>query len=519
LEFDRALQHLELSLKTNVDNLNARNLRTTILRIREKCSEAVVCARETRRLDPLDIWSRYELSVLSSERADPDELQETTSTDRVSTQLQLDLAFDYAAAGFWVEARNLLSGYVSKLGQQPYPMLLYVLGDCADKLGDHSAATLHWADAAKVSPDYCFPARIEEMIVLQRVLSANPADARAHYYLGNLLYDKKRYDEAIGEWEASVKLETSFAIPWRNLGIAYFNVRKDPDKALIAYEKALKANTADARLLYELDQLRKRTGAPAPERLALLETHPDLVSQRDDLTVELITLLSQCGRPKDALQMLMSRRFHPWEGGEGLVAGQYVWAHILIGRCLLEGGDARQALEHFSAARVYPQNLGEGKHLLTRENHLDYFVGVALQQMGFENEAREHWTRAAADQGAITWLSYYRAMSLEALGRKTESTKLLTQMRDFADKQMATEVKIDYFATSLPNLLLFEDDLAKRNQVDCLFMLALGELGLRNKKHAVELLKRVLSLDSNHIAAQQELESLTRISPAVTVRQ
>ena len=32
LEFERALQHLELSLKTNSDHLNARNLRTTILR-------------------------------------------------------------------------------------------------------------------------------------------------------------------------------------------------------------------------------------------------------------------------------------------------------------------------------------------------------------------------------------------------------------------------------------------------------------------------------------------------------
>jgi hypothetical protein len=84
---------------------------------------------------------------------------------------------------------------------------------------------------------------------------------------------------------------------------------------------------------------------------------------------------------------------------------------------------------------------------------------------------------------------------------------------------MEAEVKIDYFATSLPNLLLFEDDFQKRNQVDCLFLLALGELALRNRERAIELLNQVLSLDCNHIAAQQEIESLTRIHTPATVRE
>jgi tetratricopeptide (TPR) repeat protein len=110
-------------------------------------------------------------------------------------------------------------------------------------------------------------------------------------------------------------------------------------------------------------------------------------------------------------------------------------------------------------------------------------------------------------------------MSLERLDRRTEASNLLQEMRDFAQKQMEREVKIDYFATSLPNLLLFEDDLQKRNQVECLFLLALAERGLRNRQHAVQLLNQVLSLDRNHIAAQRELESVTQMSGAETVRQ
>ena len=42
--------------------------------------------------------------------------------------------------------------------------------------------------------------------------------------------------------------------------------------------------------------------------------------QRDDLAVEFVTLLNRVGRHADAVAILAGRRFHPWEGGEGLAA-------------------------------------------------------------------------------------------------------------------------------------------------------------------------------------------------------
>ena len=250
LHFNAALEHLELSLRTNVDNLKARNLRTAILRRLGEVSEAARSVNETQLLDPLDIWSSYELALLSSSSKDGEQFG-TRSAQRVATQLHLDLAFDYAGAGFWHDAKDVLSKHLSNSGEQTYPMVLYLLGYCAAKLGDGPEAGSIWADAAKASPDYCFPARIEEMIVLQTALGDGSSDGPGHFYLGNLLYDKKRYDEAIEKWESSVKLDSSFSIPWRNLGIAYFNVLKDGSKALTAYENAFKANPTDARLLYE----------------------------------------------------------------------------------------------------------------------------------------------------------------------------------------------------------------------------------------------------------------------------
>jgi tetratricopeptide (TPR) repeat protein len=518
-EFSKALEHLDRSVETNTAHSKARNLKAAILRNLGKTSKAQNCLEDVLRSDPLDIWSRNELRLLPASEEKFALEERSAIAARVDVQFHLDLAFDYIAAGFWAESMDVLSKLVSLRRKQVHPMVLYVLGYCADKLNRRDQAAAHWVDAAAASPDYCFPARVEEMIVLQAALAANPADAKAHYYLGNLFYDKKRYEEGIREWESSVNQDASFSIPWRNLGIAYFNVRKDPERALSAYERAFTANPADARVLYELDQLRKRTAVPAAQRLALLERHADLVSSRDDLSIEMITLLNQTGQPQKALDMLSSRRFNPWEGGEGLLSSQYVWAHWLMARALLESGQPEKASAHLSAAREYPHNLGEGKHLLTREIHLDYFTGLALSQLGRDEEARQSWSRAAADEGPMTWMTYYKAMSLQALNRKVEADQTLKEMRAFAAQQMQAEAKIDYFATSLPNFLLFDEDLRKRKQVECLFLTALGELGERNIERASALLNQVLTLDGNHLAAQEELRALSQLqAPPEAIR-
>jgi tetratricopeptide (TPR) repeat protein len=513
-DFDAALSHLERSLATNEDHLHSRNLKTAVLRRLRRRDEALADARTTSSMDPVDFWSRNELRLLSI-----DSESDSISGMESNVQLNLDLAFDYASAGFWNDANELLT----RLANQPvtHPMVLYALADFSERSGDQVRVSQYRIAAAKASPDYCFPSRLDELKVLQAALKRNPDDAKGHYYLGNLLYDKKRYEEAIQNWEASAELDPSFSTVWRNLGIAYFNIRNDPRRALDAYEKAFACDQEVGRVLYELDQLRKRIGFSAAERLTSLERHPALREQRDDLTIEFITLLNESSESEEALRLLSSRRFNPWEGGEGLVSGQYVWAHLLIGRSQFEQGNPEQALTHFAAARVYPRNLGEGKHLLTNETHLNYFSGRALSQLGRHEEARAYWSKAVEGEPPITWMSYYRALSYRALGRDADATRTLDEMRSFAKNEMHAKVKVDYFATSLPNFLLFEDDLDKRNRVDCQFLIALSELGQGNRDAATTLLNEVLILDPNHLAAQAELRSLERVqgqAPALLTR-
>jgi tetratricopeptide (TPR) repeat protein len=92
--------------------------------------------------------------------------------------------------------------------------------------------------ARHADPAYVFPRRLEELVLLSKAVQADPGDAHAPYYLGNLLYDRRRYSEAIQMWERSVALEPSFATPWRNLGIGYFNVLQDSVRALQAFSQS-----------------------------------------------------------------------------------------------------------------------------------------------------------------------------------------------------------------------------------------------------------------------------------------
>jgi hypothetical protein len=51
-------------------------------------------------------------------------------------------------------------------------------------------------------------------------MKSNPRDARAPYYLGNLLYDWQP-EEAVRLWETSAAINPSFSIVHRNLATAY----------------------------------------------------------------------------------------------------------------------------------------------------------------------------------------------------------------------------------------------------------------------------------------------------------
>ena len=499
-DWHSGLDHVERALRANTENLKARNLKALILRALGRVQEAETTLREILSLDALDGWARVQLGHGIGNDA----------------QLYLDIALDYAQAGFIVEATDLLDKCHPQPGSGTGPLVEYYLGWLQTKLGEPARALEHYKAAAAALPDYCFPARLEEIAILESAMGANPKDPRAPYYLGNLVYDRRRHEEAIALWEKSSILDPDFSIVWRNLGIGYFNVKKLPKKAQAAYDKALRVNPADARLLYERDQLWKRLAVAPAKRLQELERHPDLVACRDDLSIEVCALHNQIGEHEKALAILSKRKFQPWEGGEGLVLGQHVRTHLALGRRFLKAGNATEAIAHFQQALDVPRNLGEARHLLANASDIWYCLGEASGGMGDMDAAKRWWKKAADFRGdfqemtvcAFSEMTFFSVLALARLGRNGAARKLATGLLDHANMLAKTPAKIDYFATSLPTLLLFNEDLQERQKCSARFLAAQAEFTLGRKAQALKQAKKVLDFDPSHAAA----DFLTHIS-------
>jgi tetratricopeptide (TPR) repeat protein len=275
--------------------------------------------------------------------------------------------------------------------------------------------------------------------------------ARAPYYLGCLYYDKRQYDLAKQNWELSAQRDAEFPTVWRNLALYYYNKEKHRQLALEYMERAFHLDPTDSRILMELDQLYKVTGRPHAERLAHLEQYPALIAERDDLLLEHITLLNHLGRYDEAMALLDSHIFHPWEGGEGKVPAQYQYARVEKAKSLLAGfsiknyelgimtetatieSDAHnsvaqreqsqtclnyaeqarnldtqyhnsklitqnskleQAISLLKQCLIYPHHLGEGKLQGAQDNDFHYLLGCAYELLGDDVQARQHWEQA-----------------------------------------------------------------------------------------------------------------------------
>ncbi|MCO5053902.1 MAG: DUF5107 domain-containing protein [Verrucomicrobiae bacterium] len=527
----KAREHCERSARSGGENNRVNNLWAIAVKHTASEWQAEALLKLNRARDPLDWWTRHLLG-------------EPLLCD---LQTRLDIAHDYARAGQFAEAIKLLTDAVTQVrGERSslspgkragvrgsdntnlldqswgaLPLVHYTLGWLEQKCGNHRAALKHFKTAATLPPDYCFPARLEEIAILEAAMRANPKDARAAYYLGNLFYDRRRHDEAIQLWERSAKLDSDFSVVWRNLGIGYFNIRKQPAKARAAYDRAFKANSTDARLFYERDQLWKRLGAKPAQRLRELERHRELVQQRDDLSVELSALYNQTGQHEKALALVSTRNFQPLEGGEGGPLGQWVRSHLALGRRALTAQMKRRdplknVLTHFQAALTAPQNLGEAKHLLANQSDIYYWLGCACAASGDQSSARRYWSAAANFKGdfqemsvrTFSEMTYYSAQSWEKLGQHRKARKLLQALLAYAQQLQKTRAKIDYFATSLPTMLLFDDDLQFRQETTALFLQAQAHLGLGRKTKARTLLQTVLRRDPNHALASDFLRGL-----------
>lgn len=517
-DYERGLEHINWAIDKNARNGKAYVVKAHLLRKMSHLQEAIAVLHLALDRDKFNLAALYELHLCyyeSGRNAESAErLQELVRLSRRSSHSLIEYAIDFADFGAYKEALAVLDEALK--GQPANPMVYYYSAYYRYKLGDVKEAMNWFESAARQPSDYCFPNRLEDIIVLEQAMQLNPSDGKASYYLGNLWYDKRQYDLATVCWEKARYEDPLFATSYRNLAIAAFNKEHDKLKAVKYFEQAYLLNVKDARVLMELDQLYKRLNYSPEERLASLEARWDVVKTRDDLYLELVALYNFRGEYERAFDQLMRRKFHPWEGGEGKVSWQYVYSLAELAKADLRHGKYEDALEKLEQAQVYPHNLGEGKLPGAQENDIFYWIGCAYEGLGRTDQARAYWRKATvglSEPAAGMFYNdqqpdkiFYQGLAWEKLGEPAKAADIFRGLLQYGEQHMDDEVKIDYFAVSLPDLLIFEADLKTRNSVHCLYIAGLGLLGLKEPEAGKAYLSRAMEADKMHFGARTHLD-------------
>lgn len=514
--YELVLKHVELAIANNAGNGKAYVLQAAAYRKTGEYARALSVSTLALQKDSFNLAALYEQCLCFDALNQPDKREEVLNQllqlSRGNAQNFIAYSLDYAAAGMYKEAYDFL--HHATAYSAVTPMLYYTLGWISHHLGNEKSV-ISWFDKAAAADSYlCFPNRLEEISILELAIRLNPADAKAPYYLGNLYYDKRQYAEAISYWELSEQLDPKFPTVLRNLGIACYNKLKDPVKALRYFESAFELDKSDARILMELDQLYKRLNRSPQERSVFLEQHMAVVEERDDLYLEWIAILNFNGEFEQALDLIMNRKFHPWEGGEGKASGQYVYSLIQLAKSHLADGAFEQAITLLERAQEYPHHLGEGKLFGAQENDVFYWLGCAYEGLKDQEAATRYFKKATQgldEPSAAMFYNdqrpdqiYYQGLAWKKLGHHENAERVFSGLVDYANKHVNDEVKMDYFAVSLPNLLIFDDELNARNEIHCRFIEGLGNLGLNKIEKAHEAFSRVLLLEADHQGAQTQ---------------
>jgi tetratricopeptide (TPR) repeat protein len=229
-------------------------------------------------------------------------------------------------------------------------------------------------------------------------------------------------------------------------------------------------------------------------------------------------LQNQIGNHEKALNLLMNHKFHPWEGGEGKVTGQYTLCHISLAKQQFKLGNYLESLTHLEAAEYYPENLGEGKLIGNLDHEINYWKGNIASALGNTDLSDGFYKKAiqgdTQPSNAIFYndqkpdVIFYQGLALRKLGRNIEALDRFHTLWEYAEKHKNEHIIPDYFAVSLPDLQIWEEDLDIINRKNCSYLKSLALIGKGEFEAAKKELSLLLQADSNHQGAISHLQLL-----------
>jgi len=505
-QFAKALEQINHCLATNALDTRARVLKS------ELCARSDPSERRNELIgvlaeDPLNFWAANELMSANDALAglhdgDPLPAEPRAKLRRLmrdDVQAYLELATDYMSCGMREKALEVLSRPVEQKIPfvSTYPLLHYYLGHLCEQQGVKDDAHQHYRQASQMPSDYCFPFRLEDLDVLNAAIAADPSDARAHYYLGNLLYELQP-ERGIRCWEKARELDGAFAMVHRNLGWAYHRVLKNMAAAIESYEKAVSCNREDPRLFYEMDVLYEMDNVDPGRRLKVLEENHEVVRRRQDALLREIMVLVLTGNCDRAIEYLANNRFHAREGAES-IRDVYADAHLLRGLEHLRAKRPAEALVEFQKASEYPENLAVARPRHDRRGpQVAYLTGAAQEALGQTAKARECHSQAADQQGALDWpeARYYKALSLVKLGQQEAARAVFSALVEDGRRRLTRTEDADFFAK------FGEQETKRMRMADAHYAIGLGLLGQGEVHNARQEFEQAVRLNASHVWAR-----------------
>ena len=492
-DFDKALDHIEAAFSTNTKDGRINVLYSALLRKTGKPEKALELIEDLLAYDPLDFAALYEKSIL---QGDGSLLQWHKNMQDVDNNY-LEVATRYMNAGLYNESIALLS----EIKNPENPLVFYYLSWLYANSGNPNDAVKMQKLAKSASLDYVFPYRAETEKVLKNALNIDNQDTTAYYLLGNLLYDR-RPDEAMTAWQNAIKVDDSLAMTWRNLAFGAFYHQKDPGQAIEYLTKAIALNNSYPLWYDELSQYYDESDQDYTNMLTLLRNNLEVVKKDIAAPKSYVKLLNLNGEYDEAINFMENYHFRTWEGGRETY-WNYVDAHTLKARQLIENKQYEEAINELKKALLYPENLEVGKPLHDEKNAMIYyFMGEAYAKKGDNEQAKDHYQKSVASENGpgMTDLLYFKGKSYDKLGQPDKAKQLfenlITKGKELSEGD-SDNISIGVAQATLGN---------SKTISYAYYLEALGNLGLNNKDKANKLLEASSKIYKNNLWAKVFLE-------------
>lgn len=460
-DLNSAIEHLQEGLIIAGKDTRLLNTLGRLYQDKDDNLHAEECFIKASQIDILDCVSRFELGDFESLR-------------HIGAEEIRILCADYIAERRYGKLSSFIRKWKYISGKTNSLIELY-LAYAEKKTGNDIKDIINEAERVSET-DISFAVTLTDLEVLS-ALNEDTGSYFIPYSLGNLHYDKRNYDIAAQCWEKAIELNNKFPTGYRNLALYYFNKKGNTDKALSCMEEAFNLDKSDSRILLELFELYGLCDKTQAEKYSLLSQNFDVVEDRDDLYLHYLTLLTDKGEIDKAYALLNSRRFHPWEGGEGKTTKLYKRLNVLIAKRAEEVKDFDLAKNMYLKCFAFPENLGEGKLILDYDNDICYRLGELEEARGNAQEAMKYYRMATRgdlsvaddmyyNDNPIEYV-YYAALAFKKLGELNKANNIKKAFINYYDKNFNVRKPIDYFAVSLPNMLIWEHDLFKKNNDFC----------------------------------------------------